>query len=161
MKVNRYLFKNKDYVLEGDIDYSNVSFDPSHIRSIGLTHIKITGNDYDELFVVNVVGTAEVVGVCAYSLEDVLLKIKINDTLTFTFEEEDEDVIHIDNPIFEIDPYILDLIISEIPLKIVKPGAKLPEAGDGYRVMSEDEYLKENSEKKDHRWDKLDDIKID
>lgn len=160
MKINHYLFKNKDYVLEDDIDFSYESADPTHIKKIGLTHVKIKGNDYDDLFIVEVEATSEVIGVCAYTLEDVPLKIKIKDTLTFSFEEEDEDIIHIDTPIFDIDPYILSLIISEIPLKIVKPGAKLPSNGDGYRVISEDDYIKENESKKDSRWDKLNDIEL-
>ena len=50
MKVNRYLFKNKDYIVEEDLDFSNESFNPNHIRKIGKTHVKITGQVYDDFF---------------------------------------------------------------------------------------------------------------
>ena len=63
--------------------------------------------------------------------------------------------------IFDIDPYVLSLVVSEIPAKIVKKGAKLPEDGSGYRVLSEEEYNKEQENKKDSRWDALDKIELD
>ena len=160
MKINRNLFKNKDYKLEETIDFSNVSFSGSHIKKIGLSNVVVTGFDYDDYLILNIKITSEVIGICAYTLEDVPLKIKVDTSLSFTYEEEDEEVIHIDNPIFELNPYILDLIIAEVPLRIIKKGAKLPSSGLGYRVISEDEYNKENENKTDPRWSKLDDIDL-
>ena len=161
MKVNRYLFKNKNYIVEEDLDFSNEKFDPNHIRQIGKTHVQITGQDYDDFLILNFKITSSVIGVCSYSLEDVPLTIKSEGSLSFTFEEEDEENIHIDSPIFEVDPYIIDLIVAEVPLKIVKKGKSLPESGDGYRVLSEDEYKKEQENKTDSRWAALDDIELD
>lgn len=160
MKVNRLLFQNKGYAIEDDLDFSSQSFDPTHIRNIGKTHVKIAGQDYEDFLVLNFEITSEVIGVCSYTLEDVPLTIKVNTSLTFTYEEEDEETIHIDNPIFEVDEYILDLIIAEVPMKIIKKGAKLPSSGAGYRVLSEDEYNKEQEQKTDSRWAALDDIEL-
>lgn len=161
MKINRYQFQNKNYQIEDDIDFSNVTFDPTHIRGISNTHVVVTGNDYDDYLVLNIKIKADVIGVCSYTLEDIPLKVDISTSLSFSFLEEDEDVIHIDSPIFELDQYILDLIIAEVPLTFVKKGAKLPSSGDGYRVLSEDEYNKEQENKKDSRWSALDDIELD
>ena len=160
MKINRLLFQNKGYSIEDDLDFSSQSFDPTHIRNIGKTHVKITGQDYEDFLVLNFEIVSDVIGVCSYTLEDVPLTIKVNTSLTFTYEEEDEETIHIDNPIFEVDEYILDLIIAEVPMKIVKKGAKLPSSGEGYRVLSEDEYNKEQEQKTDSRWAALDDIEL-
>lgn len=160
MKINRYLFQNKNYVVEDDIIFGCESFDPSHIKEVKDTHVKVSGQDYEDLLVLTVEVNSTVIGVCSYTLEDVVIPIKIKDTLTFSFDMEDEDVIKIDSPIFDIDPYILSLIVSEVPLKIVKKGAKLPTSGDGYRVLSEDEYNKEQENKVDDRWSKLDDIEL-
>ena len=160
MKVNRNLFKNKDYFIEDDLDFSSEVFNPNHIRKIGKTHVKITGNDYDDFLVLDFDIKSEVIGVCSYSLEDVPLNIKTNASLSFTYDEEDEETIHIDKPIFDVDEYIIDLIVSEVPMKIVKKGAKLPTNGNGYRVLSEDEYNKEQEEKVDPRWAALDDINL-
>lgn len=161
MKINRYQFQNKNYQIEDDIDFSNVTFDPTHIRGISNTHVVVTGNDYDDYLVLNIKIKADVIGVCSYTLEDIPLKVDISTSLSFSFLEEDEDVIHIDSPIFELDQYILDLIVAEVPLTLVKKGAKLPSSGDGYRVLSEDEYNKEQENKKDSRWSALDDIELD
>ena len=161
MKINRYQFQNKNYQIEDDIDFSNVAFDPTHIRGISNTHVTVTGNDYDDYLVLNIKIKADVIGVCSYTLEDIPLKVDISTSLSFSFLEEDEDVIHIDSPIFELDQYILDLIVAEVPLTLVKKGAKLPSSGDGYRVLSEDEYNKEQENKKDSRWSALDDIELD
>lgn len=161
MKINRYQFQNKNYQIEDDIDFSNVTFDPTHIRGISNTHVVVTGNDYDDYLVLNIKIKADVIGVCSYTLEDIPLKVDISTSLSFSFLEEDEDVIHIDSPIFELDQYILDLIVAEVPLTLVKKGAKLPSSGDGYRVLSEDEYNKEQENKKDSRWSALDDVELD
>lgn len=161
MKINRYQFQNKNYKIEDDLDFSNVSFDPTHIRGVNNVHVVVTGNDYDDYLVLNLKIKADVIGVCSYTLEDIPLKINISTSLSFSFLDEDEDVIHIDSPIFELDQYVLDLIVAEVPLTLVKKGAKLPSSGEGYRVLSEDEYNKEQENKKDSRWSALDDIELD
>ena len=123
--------------------------------------MKVTGTDYDDYLILNIKINSDVIGVCSYTLEDIPLKVKIDTSLTFSFLDEDEDVIHIDNPIFELDPYILGLIVSEVPLTLVKKGAKLPSSGDGYRVLSEDQYEEEQKNKVDSRWSALDNIELD
>lgn len=160
MKINRYLFSNKNYSLEDDIVFTNLALDPTHIREISNTHVKVSGVDYEDYLVLDVEVTSDVIGVCSYTLEDVPLKLHFKTSLSFTYDEEDEENNIIKGPIFDLDPYILSLIISEVPLKLVKKGAKLPTGGAGYRVMSEDEYNKEQEEKVDPRWAKLDEVEL-
>ena len=162
MKLNRLFFQNKDYVLEGDIDFSSYEFDPYHIRSIGLTHVKITGSIFEDLLMLNFHIVSDVIGVCAYTLEDVPIHLDFKESLEISNEVEDDESIFFEkNPIFDIDPYVLSLVVSEAPAKIVKKGAELPEDGSGYRVLSEEEYEKEQANKKDSRWDILDDLDLD
>ena len=161
MKISRFNFQNNVLDIEDDIDFSNAELDHSHIRKISSCHVKVHGQEYEDLIILEIKIEAEVVGVCSYSLEDVPLKLKFKDTLHFSNEiEDDEETIFEDKPIFDLDPYILELIITEVPMKIVKKGAKLPDSGNGYRVLSEEEYLKEKEEKKDSRWSKLDDVEL-
>ena len=162
MKLNRLFFQNKDYVLEGDIDFSNHEFDPYHIRKIGPTHVKVTGSIFEDLLMLNFHIISDVIGVCAYSLEDVPIHLDFKESLEISNEVEDDDTIFYEkNPIFDIDPYVLSLIVSEVPAKIIKKGAELPDNGSGYRVLSEEEYEKEQASKKDSRWNVLDDIDLD
>jgi len=161
MKLNRLLFNNPNYVLEGEIDFSSLPFNDARIKKIGVASIKIKGNNYDELFVMDVQIKVNVIGTCSYTLEDVDIPLSIKDSISFSSEvQDDEDLFYEPNNIFEIDHYILSLIISEVPDRVIKKGANLPSSGSGYRVLSEDEYLKEKETKKDSRWNKLDDIDL-
>ncbi len=161
MKFRRFSFQNDVLDLEDDIDFSHAELDQNHIRKINSCHVKVHAHEYDDLMVLELKIEAEVVGVCSYSLEDVPLKLKFKDTLEFSNEiQDDEEIIYEEKPIFDLDPYVLELIIAETPMKLVKKGAKLPSSGKGYRVLSEDEYLKEKEEKKDSRWSKLDDVEL-
>lgn len=162
MKINRFAFVNNHLSVEDDIDFSLAKLDPGHIRKISNTHVKVEGEEYDEIIYLSLDISCDVVGVCSYTLEDVPLHLHFKDSLEFSNEiKDDEDIIYVDKPIFEIDEYILELIIAEVPLKLIKKGAKLPSSGVDYRVISEDEYLKEKSKKVDSRWSKLDDIEIE
>ena len=161
MKINRFAFKNNHLEVEDDVDFSLAKLDPNHIRKIENTHVKVVGDEYEDIICLNLEINTDVTGVCSYTLEDVPLHLHFKDSLEFSNEiNDDEDIIYVQKPIFDIDEYILQLIIGEVPLKLVKKGAKLPESGEAYRVISEDEYLKEKSEKKDDRWSKLDDVKL-
>ena len=62
-----------------------------------------------------------------------------------------------DNQI-DIDEMLITLIVSNIPFKIIKKGAKLPASGDGYIVISEEEMEKR---KKSSPFDALDNLEID
>lgn len=162
MKANRLLFTNKDYALEGEISFNDVKLDPHHIRQILPATFKVTGQVFEDLLILNFDIKVTVIGVCNYTLEDVEIPLHIKDNISISDTiEDDDDIFYEPNVLFDIDPYILSLILSSVPIKIVKKGAKLPESGNGYRVLSEDEYLKEQSEKKDSRWSKLDDIDLD
>ena len=161
MNLNRFLFQNNILELEEDIDFSSADIDHSHIREIKKCHVKMSAHEYDDLIVADFKVEADIIGVCAYSLEDVPLHLKFHDSLEFSNEiSDDEDIYFEEKPIFSLDPYILGLIIAETPLKIVKKGAKLPSSGEGYRVLSEEDYEKERKSKTDSRWSKLDDLDL-
>ena len=161
MKVNRALLKNGvPETFEEEVDFSTVELDPTHIRKISHCLVKMTATDYEEILHISLEINALVIGVCSYSLEDVELKLKINDSLDFTDDEEDTDNYYEKDNLIDLDPYILGILLANVPVRIVKKGAKLPKDGAGYRVMSEDDYLREQSGKKDSRWDKLDSVQI-
>ena len=161
MQISRFNFQNNVLELEDDIDFSNAELDQNHIRKIENTHVKIIAHEYDDLITMDVNVECDIVGVCSYTLDDVPLHLKFKDSLEFSNEIDDDEVIFFEpKPIFEIDPYILGLIITSTPTKIIKKGAKLPNSGQGYRVLSEEEYQKEKKSKTDSRWSKLDDIEL-
>lgn len=161
MKLNRVLLKDGvPSTFSEEVDFSSANFDPSHIRKIPHCLVEVTAVDYGELLHVSLKINATVIAVCSYSLEDVEIKLKISDDITFSDDEEDVDNYYEKGPIIDLDPYILGILLANVPVRVVKKGAKKPENGEGYRVLSEDDYLKEQSNKKDSVWDILDSVEI-
>ena len=64
---------------------------------------------------------------CAISNEDINYKFEDSDTIVFSFEKTDDDseIIFAKGNIIDLDPYIWQLIVVNVPLKVVKEGAKL------------------------------------
>lgn len=163
MKINRAILEEcKPEIYEEDIDFSKYNFNENHIKSVPFAHAKIEATEYGSTLRIIFYIKAKVIGVCSYSLEDVPLEYEFQDELIFTDEvEESDELIYEKGHIIDLDPHILSLILARVPIKIVKKGAKLPENGNFYRVISEEDYTKEKNNKKDSRWDVLDNVKLD
>ena len=82
------------------------------------------------------------------------------DDLEFTDNEEDDGCYLAHGPLIDLDEYILGILLANVPVRIVKKGAKLPGDGQDYRVISEDQYVKEKENSVDHRWDALDNLEL-
>ena len=163
MKLNRAILEEgKEEIFEEKIDFSNFPFNETHVRRIPECLVKIKATDYGQTFRVLFHIKAQVIAVCSYTLEDVPLNIEFDDELEFTSEDyQDDNMIYEPDNLIDMDPHILSLIFARIPIKVVKPGAKLPENGQGYSVMTEEEYYQEKSGKKNSVWDILDTVKLD
>ena len=146
--------------LEEKIDFSHVDFKNNQIKEIKNCIAKARVTDYGEIIRVEIHIDALLVAICSYSLEDVDLGIKVDESFNFS-NEEDGSSYYEPEEIIDLDPYILSLILSEVPIKIVKKGKQLPEGGEGYRVLSERDYQKEKLNKKESSFDVLDQIDLD
>ena len=154
---------NKKYHISDDVDFSNEKLDGVLIRKINSCHAEIDIENFSYLLRVVINIKADVILPCSYTLEDVPYVVKGEEEFNFTFEEENasEDLIYIPSGGIELNEYIYSLLIALVPPKVVKKGAKLSQEGKNYRVLTEEEYLKEKAAKKDSRWSKLDDIDFD
>ncbi len=166
MKVNRLLLKvGQPEVVEEDIDFSNNLIDENHVKRINSCHVKLTLTEFEDVLQCDMEIKADVTASCAYTLEDVPYKVNVKEKLYFSSEEMDKDsdkMIYDPGNEIEMDNYVFSYIIASVPHNIHKKGAKLPENGNGFRVMSEDDYMKEKaSKKKASPFDALDDIDID
>ena len=92
---------------------------------------------------------------CAYTLEEIPYQYQIKETVELAGNEDDE--FEIINETIDIDQILITLIVSNVPMKVIKKGAKLPSNGEGYRVLSEEEALQE---KKASPFDALDDLEL-
>ncbi|UPU39227.1 DUF177 domain-containing protein [Erysipelothrix sp. Poltava] len=61
----------------------------------------------------------------------------------------------------DLDPYLLDSILAAVPLKAIHPDLKEYPEGEGWQVMTEEDYTKEKSQEIDPRLAKLKDFKFD
>ena len=153
---------NKHYFLEEDIDFSSHVFSTTYrIRKIVSCHVKIDLISFQEITDLKVEVKGEVIGACSYTNEDVPLKYSFKEDMSFsTSEDSGADYIE-ENEVFDLDPYIFALIDAAIPLNIHKKGAKMPDSGNGYEVLSEEEYYKKKQEDKSNSpWSVLDDLEF-
>lgn len=163
MKLNRaYLEEGKEEIFTEKIDFSNFPFNETHVRRIPMCEATIKATDYGETLRVIFQIKAQVIAVCSYTLEDVPMDLDFTDELEFTnVDYQDDEMIYEPENIIDMDPHILSLIFARIPIKVIKPGAKLPENGNGYSVLTEEQFLAEKSGKKNSAWDILDTVKLD
>lgn len=161
MIINRALLTNGiSQTFEEAIDFSNVQFDPNHIKTINECIVKATATDYESILRIVLNIKATVIGVCSYSLEDVELKLNIRDELDFTDDETDDNCYYEKGNLINLDEYVLGIVLSNVPVRIIKKGAKMPKDGNDYRVISEETYNQEKENSHDSRWDILDSVKI-
>ena len=156
MKLNRLTLPvGKEVIFHEDIDFSSYKGDPYHVRSIKSCHMDLSVLNYDELVVLSFKINGEVMTTCAYTLEEIPYQYDIKESVELAGNEDDE--FEMINETIDIDQILITLIVSNVPMKVIKEGAKLPSNGDGYRVLSEEDALKE---KKASPFDVLDDLDL-
>ena len=163
MTLNRATLPlNKTETFNEEIDFSSQSFDENHVKRINKCLVSVDATEYGDVLRLQVSGEANVVASCSYTLEDVPLTVKFKEDFYFSSEEDGSEDCYFEPGVnINLDPHIIALILAEVPHNITKSGAKLPESGNGYRVLSEDDFIKEKSHKGNSAFDILDTIDFD
>lgn len=157
MKINRSLLEEgKVKEFNEDVDLSYYEGDPYHIRKINSCHLLLKATNYEDLLSLSFKISGEVLTTCAYTLEEIPYQYDIKEEITLTGSDEDEFLLKGD--IIDIDEMLITLIVMNVPMKVIKKGAKLPENGDGYRFISEEDKEKE---RKNNRFPILDTLEFD
>ena len=153
----------KTYSLEEDI-----SFDPevfvchSPLVNVLSCHAELKAQRFEEFIYVTLSIKAKVVLQCSYSLQNFETTISGTDELHFApSKDEDEDCIEYRGTSIDMDYYIFTLLSASVPLSPKAPNAKAPKSGNGYRVLSEEEYLSEKEEAGNSQFDALKDLDFD
>lgn len=135
-------------VVEGVVDLSKVDYSANYsLKGIPPFSLQVFFETFEEDVEVELKGKVILVLECAYTLEHFNHEIELDEVLMFNFknpniELENDDIFYEKGPFIELDHYIYALILSYIPLKVIKPGAKRPGSGANYQVLSEEEYSK-------------------
>ena len=159
MKFNKSAITAREIkVIEETLSFKDVRKPLLDLKNV---HVKATIFKDDELINVTleIKGTAQVE--CAYTLEPVDYPLDFTESIDISEDENNLDAYFIKDNTVVLDPIVLDLIVGEIPTRVVKKGAKLKKEGEGYRVLSEDELRKQkNEEEFNPAFDKLKDLDL-
>ena len=164
MKLNRATLPvNKSQTFEEEIDFSAYPFDENHVKRIDSCSVNVIATEYGDVLRCQIQGKAHVIASCSYTLDDVPLDVSFKDDFYFSDDKESEsqDCYYEPGVEVDLDPHILALILAEVPHTITKSGANLPKSGNGYRVLSEDDYLEERKKRGNSAFDILDTLEID
>lgn len=155
---------NKSHLSDNEIKTIDeiVAFNEVRKPLLALKNIHVIADIIKDKQLINVrlsiKGVAQVS--CAYTLEAVDYKLDFVESIDISENPNDIDTYFVKSNIIDLNPIILDLIVGEIPTKVIKKGAKLTQKGDGYRVISESDLRKEKSTSYNPKFDKLKDIDV-
>ena len=146
----------------------DVVFDPevfvchTPLISIESCHAELKAQRFEEFIYVNLSIKAKVTLQCSYTLNSFETTIEGTDELHFApSKDEDEDCIEYHGTSIDMDHYIFNLLSASVPLSPKAPNAKAPKSGKGYRVLTEDEFIKEKEEEGNSQFDVLKDLEFD
>lgn len=146
----------------------SLSFDASAFSAMnqirGLNDVRVSGklrynSDEDRVFAdIEISGT--MILPCAVTNEDVPYEFETASTEVFAFTKSNDDVHEAKGDVVELLPVIFQLILMEIPLKVVKNEVTYPK-GNGWEVMKESDYQKQKKDEIDPRLAKLMEFKAE
>ena len=163
LEINK-ISTSKETIVDENLTLDSEVYPPHFpLQEIKNIHASIKAQKFDGFVTINLNIKADVVLICSYTLKPFQTALKNSENYTFTFyeEDQDEDMILIKGNIIDLTQYIYDLVVSSIPMKPVAPNAKLPKEGNGYRVISSDDFEKEKETKGNSKFDKLKDLELD
>lgn len=90
---------------------------------------------------------------CSISFVDVPISFNTKSKLVYSFDpvDDDSDIIPVDGEVLDFDPEILGLIWLEVPPLVISPRIKELPSGDGWEVLSEEEFGRRRNQKIDPR----------
>ena len=143
----------------------DINFDPevfvchAPLIEVENCHVELKAQRFEEFIYVTLSLKAKVVLECSYTLKHFETTISGVDELHFApSKDEDEDCIEYKGTSIELDQHIFNLLSASVPLSPKAPNAKAPVSGNGYRVISEDEFFKEKEEGGNSPFDALKDL---
>ena len=143
----------------------NIEFENDLIKKInglyGLNNLKVSGKlKYIETIGICII-EYKVEGImqmkCALTNEDLNYYFADEDSISFKFYDDgDDDFVYAKGNTIDLIPYIWHLIVVNVPLRVVKEGAKLNNlTGKNWKIGENDEKLNTNERKIDPRLESL------
>lgn len=163
MKFHRYDLEENPFVIDTVLEVSEEDRKPN-TRYSDISDIEVSGTGfYEEETEELIIGLdifCQVEVPCAITLKPIELDLEIQYSETFSFLEGEETV-YIEGDEIDLTPYIWSAVIAEIPIKVVDPELKEYPSGDGWQVLTEEDFEKTEVDKIDPRLEKLKEFKFD
>ena len=158
MKFNKSTISLKELFTLEDV----ISFKVVRKPLLGLDKINVRADIFNDGRLFNVTLTIKGVAKveCAYTLEAVNYPLNFTEAIDISDDPNNVDAYYVKGNYVELDPIVLDLVIGEIPTRVIKKGAKIKKEGEGYRVLSEDELRKQKENEYNPAFDKLKDFDV-
>lgn len=167
------IFKRRDLLSVEGIPQSideQLEFDVSTLESVVLRQLKnvevsgqLTYDGQDDRAYVGLLISGDMTLPDSVTNEDVVYHFETDVSETYSFipvSEDEPDILVIKNEIIDLKSLIFTSILAEIPLRVVKEGKRDYPKGDGWEVLSEEEYLKQEKPI-DPRLEKLKEFKFE
>ncbi|KAF0226650.1 MAG: hypothetical protein FD133_597 [Erysipelotrichaceae bacterium] len=160
-KHELFTLKEQELDFESEISFEKI---PAHMGIRRLENIHVSGRLFYEKDNDHVLASLRITGTmivpCAITLDDVDYVFETSADLVYGFNDEnDPDVILIEKDGLDLSAGVLNAIWLEKPITLVKPGLKSYPKGDGWEVISEEDYQKSKSTEIDPRLAILKDYK--
>ncbi len=157
--------KNCTIDINESIDFDPAVFAKMHqIR--GLQDVTVSGNIHYDTASERVFADLDIEGVmivpCSITLADVEYDFHTKSLEVFSFAKvEDEDIHEVKGDVVELLPVVFQLILMEVPLKVVSEDLKEYPKGNGWEVVKEEDYVKAEKKDIDPRLAKLKEFKLE
>lgn len=152
----------KEYTLKEEITLDTTKFPLSFpLQEIKKISVVAKAQKFADFLALSLHLKADLVLICSYTLKPFDYVLKTSDEINFSFydDNEEEDMVPLKGNVIELDEFVYRLLMASLPLKPVAPGATLPKSGEGYEVITDEEYYE--TKKGNSAFDKLADLDID
>ncbi len=162
MKIKRGTLLNLRKRESCQINDETIIYDANpYIRRFHLMEGEFTLSPLDEdAILMHYVIKGEMICPCAISLEDVKVPLELDDEIKVRFFEEDDESYFISADL-DLEDFIKAMVEYEAPLKVTKDDEIAYPQGDGWRLMSEEDYQTQKANRPNALWEKLKDYKFD
>lgn len=162
MRIDFSKIKTKETLnYQGDIAYFNSAANIKAIKAYKDINGLVTVEKADSVIVIKYDINAVLTVYSTLSGEPFDYPLEISETLYYSDDKdmESEDVFFVPEGYIDLNEEIYSLIIASLPLVLHKEGEEYPK-GENYRVLSEDDLIKEDEDISNSPFDKLKDLDL-
>lgn len=161
MKLNTNLLSNKETIIEETLEVPSDFKCTLPLKEVKSVKVKAKASKFEDFIDVFIHLEAETIMESSYSLKLIPYTLKTSEEYHFGDADDGDDLIPYKGAVIDLDVYIFNLLSASVPMTFKGKGETLPSGSEDFRVLSEEDYLKEKDSSGDPRFAKLDEIDFD